>query len=97
MEYSVGAMYVAILNYPRKFRYLQRNILLVGVLPGPHEPSIQMNSFLEYLTQDLLALWKGVRMETSDGVQTVRAALICVSCDIPASRKLVGFVGHSAL
>ena len=27
----------------------------------------------------------------------VRAALICLACDIAASRKLAGFVGHSAL
>ena len=27
MEYSVGAMYIAILSYLRKFRYLQKDIL----------------------------------------------------------------------
>ena len=97
VEYSVGAMYIAILNYPRELRYLHKNIFLVGILPGPHEPSKQMNSFLEPLVRDLLSLWKGIEMETSEGIQKVRAALVCVSCDIPASRKLVGFVGHSAL
>lgn len=27
----------------------------------------------------------------------VRAALLCVACDIPAARKVCGFVGHQAL
>ena len=31
-----------------------------------------------------------------DNTILVRAALICVSCDIPAARKVCGFVGHKA-
>lgn len=89
-------MYIAILNYPRKLRYVQKNVILVGLLPGPHEPSKQMNSFLEHLVRDLLSLSKGIEMATPEGTKVVRASLLCVSCDIPASRKLVGFVGHSA-
>lgn len=27
----------------------------------------------------------------------VRGALLCVGCDIPAARKVCGFVGHQAL
>ena len=27
----------------------------------------------------------------------VRAALLCVTCDVPAARKVGGIVGHSAL
>lgn len=41
-----------------------------------------MNSFLERFAIT-------VEMETAEGIQTVRAALLCVSCDIPAARKLV--------
>ena len=32
----------------------------------------------------------------TDGKQTVRAALICNASDIPASRKVGGFMGHAA-
>ena len=35
-------------------------------------------------------------MNTTEGVRTVRAALLCTACDIPAARKLCGFVGHGA-
>lgn len=97
IEYSVGVIYIAVLNYPRELRYLQENILLMGIIPGPHEPSLQMNAFIEPLVRDLLKLWKGVEMSTQDGNRNIRAALLCISCDIPAARKLTGFVGHSAL
>ena len=36
-------------------------------------------------------------MKTCDGSQwIVQAAQLSVSCDIPASRKVSGFTGHSA-
>ena len=45
-----------------------------------------------------MLLWQGLPMELSNGMQVfVRAALICVGCDIPAARKVCGFVGHRAL
>jgi hypothetical protein len=97
-NYSAGAMYVAIQNLPREERYAAGNVLLVGVIPGPHEPKKTMNSYLRPLVKDLNDLWKGVSMVTSSGnLVIVRSALICTACDIPASRKVSGFVGHSAL
>ena len=92
--YSAGAMYMAILNLPRKERYKTENILLIGVIPGPREPKKTMNTYLEPLVNEK-ELWQGVVMQHSSGAPAfVRAALICTSCDIPASRKVSGFVGH---
>ena len=65
-------------------------------MPGPHEPSLHINSFLEQLVAELNKLWKGVEIETSEGKNTLLAAVICNSSDIPASRKVGGFVGHGA-
>ena len=91
--YSLGAMYIAIQNLPREERYLN----VVGIIPGPKEPERTMNSFLQPLVQELLDLWNGVLMKTANGSSVlVRAALTCVACDIPAARKVCGFVGHSA-
>ena len=53
-----------------------------------------MNSFLEPLVKDLLKLWNGVEMTAADGNKTVRAALLCTASDVPATRKLSGFVRH---
>ena len=96
--YSAGAMYVAIQNLPREERYTPDNVLLVGVIPGPREPKRTMNSYLDPLVKELNELWKGVVMQSALGNPVlVRSALICTACDIPASRKVSGFVGHNAL
>ena len=90
-------MYLSVFNIPRRERFHQQIIILVGVIPGPKEPELHINSFLQLLVDDLKKLWKGVQMITYRGVPViVRAALLCVGCDIPAARKVSGFVGHRA-
>ena len=95
-NYSVGALYIAIQNLPREERFLSENTILVGVIPG--EPKLVINTLLEPLVDDLLKLWDGVIMKSvSQNSVLVRAALVCVTCDVPAARKVCGFVGHNAL
>ena len=97
-QHSEGAAYITVLNLPRKQRYLQENIILLGVIPGPKEPPLNINSFLRPFVDELLKLWQGVVMTTKQGVEVlVRAALLCCACDIPAARKVCGFVGHGAV
>ena len=96
VQYSVGAIYLAILNFPRQLRYRRENMVLIGVIPGPHEPNLHINSFLESLVDELLKLWKGIEMPTTEGKQVIHAALLCSSSDVPATRKVGGFVGHGA-
>ena len=84
------------MNLPLNLRYNGDNVILVGIIPGPHEPK-SMNSYLQPLVDDLIVLWKGVVMPSASGTSViVRAALICTACDIPASRKVSGYVGHNA-
>ena len=97
-QYSLGVIYLAILNLPRKERYLQENIILVGIIPGPKEPKKHINSFLTPLVDELKQLWIGVMLKNAQGgTSVVRAALLCIACDIPAARKVAGFVGPTAL
>ena len=87
-------MYITILNLPRDERYMLENTC---VIPGPREPKKTMNSYLKPLIRDLKHLWDGVHMSNSSGRSVmVRAALLCLACDIPASRKVSGFMSHSA-
>lgn len=72
-------------------------MVLIGLIPGPHEPSLHLNSFLEPLVEELLKLWKGIEMPTTEGKQVIHAVLLCNSSDVPATRKVGGFVGHGAL
>ena len=53
-QHSEGAIYLSVLNLPRQKRFLKENIILVGVIPGPKEPAIHINSFLKPLVNDLL-------------------------------------------
>ena len=96
--YSVGAIYLTVLNFPRDIRYKPENIILVGIIPGPTEPKYTINSFLTPLVVDLQKAWTdGFQLLTNynDSIR-VRVALACVSCDVPASRKVCGFLGINA-
>ena len=97
--YSVGVIYLAIMNLPRAERFKRENIIVVGILPGPGEPS-SLNPFLVPVVSELKEIW-------SDGIevhhlsparepQKFFAALLLVACDVPAARKLCGFLGHGA-
>ena len=93
--YSIGAIYLTIQNLPRVIRNHPDNILLVGLIPGPHEPKYTINSFLTPLVQELEEAWTtGIAVKCPNGVETVvRLALSCVACDIPAAKKVLGFLG----
>ena len=91
-------MYLTIQNLPRNIRCKQQNVILVGVIPGPSEPELAMNSYLSPLVEELKQGWEeGFTVTTYEGVQVkLRIALTCVACDIPASRKVCGFVCYRA-
>lgn len=97
VEYSIGAIYLTVMNLPRSVRFRQENVMLIGLLPGPREPKHDINAFLGPLVHELQSFWCGTEMNiSSTGNVKIRCALLCVACDIPASRKVCGFLGHSA-
>jgi hypothetical protein len=66
------------------------------LIPGPNEPKLhQLNHYLAPLVDQLIELWQGVDLaetyEHSNG-KRVKGAVICCSCNIPAVRKLCGFI-----
>ena len=96
---SYGVFYITLLNLPRDQRFKQGNVLLVGIIPAfEHEPPL--NPFMLPLVQELQEFWNpGVRLFTAESPRfklQFRLALMCVACDIPAARKVCGFMGHSA-
>ena len=82
----MGAMYLTIMNLPRRLRFRQENVILLGLIPGPREPKRNINAFLQPFVQ-LLRFWQGVLMSVHSFQEKVliRCALLCVACDIPAS------------
>ena len=96
-NYSVGVIYLTIVNLPRSIRFKRENVLVVGMIPGPSEPSLTVNSYLQPLVLDLLSLWKGVHFTDSTSKRRlIRCALICIACDLPAARKVSGFLSYTA-
>ena len=93
VAYSVGVIYAVVINLPRSIRYKEENVIIVGIIPGPKEPKRHINSYLRPLISELLQLQHGQWFATSIGRQFVRSVL---SSDIPATRKVAGFVGHNA-
>ena len=89
---------MTIQNLPRHLQYKEENIILVGLIPGPSESSLTINSYLTPLVQELKTAWEtGFIVQMTSGFHiTIRVALTCISCDIPASRKVSGFLGHNA-
>ena len=98
--YSVGVLYLTIINLPRRLRYKRCNILIIGIIPGPSERAHDINSYLQPLVNELLVFWKGLLMEVRRGPsimsENVRCVLLCCTCDSPAERKVCGFLGHTA-
>lgn len=98
VQHSVGALYLTVMNLPRSKRYKQENVILVGLIPGPHEPKHDINSYIKPLVDELLSFWKGIDLgiHSISGKKSVRCALLCVACDLPAGRKICGFPSFTA-
>ena len=97
LTFSVGVLYLSLLNLPSHIRYSNAHTILVGILPRPKEPKLTVNTYLEPLVNDLMEFLSGVRLYVNVcGETNVRCALLCVACDSPAGRKACGFLGHTA-
>lgn len=62
-QYSVGAMYFSIANLPRESRFRIENMVLLGVIPGPNEPCLHINSFLTSFIEELKSFASGINYD----------------------------------
>ena len=99
-NYSIGVIYAAICNLPRDIRFKRENLLILGILPGPHEVSLhKINHYLAPIVDELESFWTGVTLNRTFECQNgkeIRVALVLVSCDVPAARKICGHVSALA-
>lgn len=93
---SSTAIYMACMNLPVSIRYQMQNLFLVGVIPGPHKPSLdQINHALNRLVDQMLELWNpGIFLSRTalfkEG-RLVRGAIAILVADILAARQMGGF------
>ena len=96
---SVGVLYLVLFSLPRHEWYKLENIIVVGIFPGPSEPTPTANTFLETLVRELQTLWTCNERFSIYGSlfkRPIKIGLLCVSSDIPAARKIGGSLGHMA-
>ena len=101
LTYSVGVIYMTIMNLPHFCHHKQENVLTLGIIPGHSKPKHDLNSFLNPIVTELLELEQGAIMTHSSGKSIVeqiniRCLLLAVACDLPAVRKTCGFLSHAA-
>ena len=98
-DYSVGVLYLVLLNLPRHLQFKWENVIVVGIVPSLDGEPKSLNEFLQPAVDELQARWKGVRLKSSS-LSSIPlkfcAALLSILADIPAARKLCSFKGHSA-
>lgn len=63
LTYSVGVIFFVIPNLPRDIRFKRENVILYGIIPGPSEPSLTVNTYLSPAVSELLDFWKGVELK----------------------------------
>lgn len=93
---SVTGIYMVCYNLPPDLRYRPENMFVVGIIPGPHKPSLdQINHFLKPLVNELLEFWEpGIfftKTARYPAGRLVRAVLIPVVCDAVGARQVAGF------
>src|SRR6266550_3726598 len=84
-------------NLPPDIRFHKKNLIPVGVIPGPKKPT-DMDSFLYPLVQELLQFEIGVKAfdTLTKTLFILHAYLIVVIGDIPAVALLMRMKGHNA-
>ena len=93
---SVWPLLLINLNLVPAERFKKHNILLCGVIPGPKNPK-DIQSFLRPLVDELKELAAGIDNVYDAFTKThftLRAHLVLVTADLPATAKTMGICGH---
>ena len=92
---------MACINLPLSLCYKPENLFLIGVIPGPREPSIEeVGHFIEPIVNMLNRSWRnGTKFdctESSNCERTECSMLTVIVTDLVASRKITGVASHSS-
>ncbi|KAF9228535.1 hypothetical protein BS17DRAFT_683379, partial [Gyrodon lividus] len=85
------------LNLPPEIRTHLRNLICVGVVPGPHQPK-DLGSFLSPLDDKYAALANGIHTHNAqDEIEfSLHGYVIFKNGDILAIEKILNIKGHNA-
>ena len=92
-------IYGVLCNLSREERFKPNNILILGIIPGPNEPSKhQINNYLAPFVDKLIEFSSGIKLlatfEYKEG-RKIYVALILSANDVSAARKICGHASHA--
>ena len=95
---SVGSITLALLNLLPSIRYKAENLYVLGVIPGPREPSLdEINHFLHPVVEFFLPAWKNsmwfTKTDQHPEGRSARSVIAVAVNDLPAAQKIGGFAG----
>ena len=95
---SVGSIALALWNLPPSIRYKAENLYVLGVIPGPREPSLdEINHFLHPVVEFFLPTWKNgtwfTKTDQHPEGRLARSVIAVAVNDLPAAQKIGGFAG----
>ena len=98
---STGLITITCLNYLLSLCYKSENLFLVGIIPGPKEPSVEeIGHFIEPIVDMLDRSWRDSTKfdctESSDCGRTEHSMLMVIVMDFIASQKITGVASHSS-
>lgn len=72
--------------------------MLIGIIPSLKKEPGSLDYFLQPIINELNLLSRGFQISQANKDPVfVKVLLLCASSDIPAARKLAGFMGHAAI
>ncbi|MBW0473531.1 hypothetical protein O181_013246 [Austropuccinia psidii MF-1] len=98
---SITFIVLVCLSLPLYLRYQPQNLFLVGIAPGPKEPSLEeVNWVLRPIVEQLKVLWDpGLhlsQMHMYPKGRMIFAAILPFFADLPALRRALGFAAPTA-
>ena len=86
-------------NLPHEERFKTNNILILGIILGPNEPSKhQINHYLAPIVNELLEFFSGLELPVTfkyNKGRKIYVALILSANDVPAARKICSHASHA--
>ncbi|KAG0141093.1 hypothetical protein CROQUDRAFT_686991 [Cronartium quercuum f. sp. fusiforme G11] len=96
--FSMGVISLNCLNLLPTTRRSISNSCIMGITPGPNEPSmVTINHVLKLLVDELLVLRKGITLKTHQFPEgrNIHVKILGLLGDVVATHKVAGFSSHS--
>jgi hypothetical protein len=93
-KHSTWPIVLTILNLPFWLCSKRKYIMMSGLIPGPHQPGNDIDTYFRPLVEDLKVLWNNNRVEVLDENKCeyfkLQAILFVTVSDSPAAHNLSG-------